>query len=174
MEIVSQQMASLWYEHSGIPLDMETSRCPGCRWNMGAMRRISDRLSGLPQLEDEASSITALRQMVLAIAEGLVRCQQASHERPFPTISSTSIIEKGAALITRARRISQLNDDLLPIQVLFQERLGYPKRAARLKDELAVAAKRTPATGRAIRHVSTWLATPDLSHRTRITDLEPS
>jgi predicted RNA-binding Zn-ribbon protein involved in translation (DUF1610 family) len=161
-----------WYLHLRIPEHVTINRCQECRWKQRVVRRISERLSMLlPRLADGGGTILELREAVLAIAEGLLRRWPCMTGDEMPFLCSTTIIEKGAALIVRARRVSRLNDDLIPVQILFHDRLGHHQRAIRLNDELLAAGDRSPAIGRAIRHVSAWLATPDLLHRRRILNL---
>jgi hypothetical protein len=160
-----------WYEELRIPFVVSIEYCRSCRKKQRAHRRIIARLSDLiPKISKGNSSASDRRDAVFTIAEGFIRRLPTSRKLDIPILSSMPIAEKASGIIGTLRKESHRHDDLLPLQILFQERLGNAKRLSNLQNEMAEIKQQSSSKAIAIRYVERWLSIPTTVMRDRIID----
>ncbi len=169
--VITAAEQQFWYEELRIPYIVSINRCPECRKRQRIHRRIIARLSHvLPRIAAGEADIAERREAALTIAEGMIARLATARKLDIPILSTASIAEKGAALITALRRASKAHDDLLPVLIMIHGRLDHHRRVEQLGDELRQARQRSVVMDRAIRSVQAWLASPTKAGRDRIAE----
>jgi hypothetical protein len=159
-----------WYEELHIPYHVAINRCPSCRGKQRALRRVLSRLSELiPAVGRGDANDEQQREAALVIAEGLVRRLPTIRQLDIPVLGSSAIVEKGARLISALRKRSKRHDDLIPVQILFHERLQHERRVERLRAEQRLLESGDARIRRALSAVTAWLKNHTKSLRDRIT-----
>ena len=182
-----------WYEELQIFFFVRIERCPACRRWQRTQRRILTGLAALiPVIDAGSADALQRRDCVLTIAEGMTRRMYPrkggdrlltdggvlerrevddleTFKEDMPILHGRSIALRAAELIAALRKDSPRHDDLLPIQILVQQRLGNAKKAERLQGEEGFAQQRSAAMARALIRVRDWMKIPTRSRRQDIT-----
>lgn len=169
--VVTATEQRFWYEEMGIPYFIPISDCLNCRKMKKNYRKLTSKLSEiLSKLNTDNDDPEMIREAILTIAEGMITYLPKVKNQKIPILNGHTIAQKGVAFVNMLREKSARHDDLLPILILFHQRLGNQQRVERLNSEMETIVKINPVMAKTVRAVQTWLATPERNLRHRIVE----